>query len=242
MASTASTRFARLFAGEPGIDPYTRAVSDVFQDVFGEGSFIGKGIYDVDVLSQSLAGRLPDNRVLSHDLLEGAFGRAGLVSDVVLVEDIPSAPRRRGEPAAIAGSAATGRSPAWLRRRVPSGGDGWRTRCRSCRAGRSSTTCAAASCRLRCWRSCSSAGRARMRRCVRDARGDRAAGFAGHARGGDVDGAPADELRRLRRTCATRGARGAAGNAGVTSLRWRRCRMMRCARWMRSRARCSDCW
>ncbi len=91
MESTSASRFARLFAGESGIDPYTRAVSDVYQDVFGEGSFIGKGIYDVDAVLTSLGGVLPENRVLSHDLLEGAYGRAGLVSDVILYEDFPAA-------------------------------------------------------------------------------------------------------------------------------------------------------
>jgi cyclic beta-1,2-glucan synthetase len=90
MASASRSRFARLFAGDPGIDPYTRAVSDVYQDVFDEGSFVGKGIYDVDAFEGALAGRLPENRILSHDLLEGAYGRAGLVSDVILVEDYPS--------------------------------------------------------------------------------------------------------------------------------------------------------
>jgi cyclic beta-1,2-glucan synthetase len=89
--SAGRSRFARLFAGEPGIDPYTRAVSDVYQDVFDEGSFIGKGIYDVDAFSKSVGGRLPENRILSHDLLEGAHARGGLVSDVVLFEDFPSA-------------------------------------------------------------------------------------------------------------------------------------------------------
>ena len=84
------TRFARMFASEPGIDPYTRAVSDVYQDLFAEGSFIGKGIYDVDAVRGVLEGMLPDNRVLSHDLLEGAYGRAGLVSDVMVFEDFPS--------------------------------------------------------------------------------------------------------------------------------------------------------
>ena len=84
------TRFARLFAGDPGIDPYTRAVSDVYQDLFAEGSFIGKGIYDIDAVRGVLEGALPDNRVLSHDLLEGAYGRAGLVSDVIVFEDFPS--------------------------------------------------------------------------------------------------------------------------------------------------------
>ncbi|MEA2736003.1 MAG: cyclic beta,2-glucan synthetase, partial [Humisphaera sp.] len=91
MPSAGRSRFARLFAGEPGIDPYTRAVSDIYQDVFDEGSFIGKGIYDVDALQQAIGGRFPENRILSHDLLEGAYARAGLVSDVVLFEDFPTA-------------------------------------------------------------------------------------------------------------------------------------------------------
>ena len=83
------SRFVRLFGGEPGIDPYTREVSDVYQDIFGEGSFTGKGIYDVDAFSQSLEGRFPDNRILSHDLLEGSSARAALVSDVQFYEDYP---------------------------------------------------------------------------------------------------------------------------------------------------------
>ncbi|HEX4454178.1 MAG TPA: glucoamylase family protein [Kofleriaceae bacterium] len=90
MASLSRTRFARLFGGQAGIDPYTRAVSDVYQDVFGEGSFIGKGIYDVDAVRRAVGGKLPDDRVLSHDLLEGAYARSALVSDVVLVEDYPA--------------------------------------------------------------------------------------------------------------------------------------------------------
>ena len=85
------SRYARMFGSEPGIDPYTRAVSDVYQDLFGEGSFIGKGIYDVDAFEQSLKGRLPENRILSHDLLEGCYARAGLLSDVMLYEEYPSA-------------------------------------------------------------------------------------------------------------------------------------------------------
>jgi len=84
------SRYARLFGSEPGIDPYTRAVSDVYQDVFGEGSFIGKGIYDVDAFEQALRGRFPENRILSHDLLEGCHARAGLLSDVHLYEEYPS--------------------------------------------------------------------------------------------------------------------------------------------------------
>ncbi|HEY1546780.1 MAG TPA: glucoamylase family protein, partial [Kofleriaceae bacterium] len=90
LESIGRSRFSKLFAGEPGIDPYTRAVSDVYQDLFAEGSFIGKGIYDVDAIRHALGGKLPDNRVLSHDLLEGAYGRAGLVSDVIVFEDYPS--------------------------------------------------------------------------------------------------------------------------------------------------------
>ncbi len=84
------SRYARLWGGEPGIDPYTRAVSDVYQDVFGEGSFIGKGIYDVDVFEQTLNGRFPDNRILSHDLLEGCHARTGLLSDVIVYEEYPA--------------------------------------------------------------------------------------------------------------------------------------------------------
>ncbi len=84
------SRFVRLHAGEVGIDPYTRSVSDVYQDLFGEGSFIGKGVYDVDAFQRTLAGRFPDNRILSHDLLESVYARCGLVSDVILYEDYPS--------------------------------------------------------------------------------------------------------------------------------------------------------
>jgi len=81
--------FSRFFAGEPGIDPYTRLVSDVYQDLFGEGSFIGKGIYEVGVFGKILDQRFPSNRILSHDLLEGCYVRAGLISDVQLYEEQP---------------------------------------------------------------------------------------------------------------------------------------------------------
>ncbi len=90
MSGRQASRFARVFGSEAGIDPYTRMVSDVYQDLFGEGSFFGKGIYDVDAFEQALAGRFPDNRILSHDLLEGCYARAGLVSDVRLYEDYPA--------------------------------------------------------------------------------------------------------------------------------------------------------
>ncbi|MEP6633123.1 MAG: glucoamylase family protein, partial [Luteimonas sp.] len=84
------SRYAIFYGSEPGIDPYTRAVSDVYQDLFGEGSFVGKGIYDVDAFEHALAGRMPENRILSHDLIEGCYARAGLVSDVQLYEDYPA--------------------------------------------------------------------------------------------------------------------------------------------------------
>lgn len=90
LSSTNRSRYAWLFGGEAGIDPYTRVVSDVYQDLFYEGSFIGKGIYDVDAFEQSVCRRFPDNRILSHDLLEGCYARAGLLSDVQLYEQFPS--------------------------------------------------------------------------------------------------------------------------------------------------------
>lgn len=84
------TRYVRLCGNEFGIDPYTRSVSDVYQDLFHEGSFIGKGIYDVDLFQQVLVNRFPDNRILSHDLLEGCYLRSGFLSDVPLYEKSPS--------------------------------------------------------------------------------------------------------------------------------------------------------
>jgi cellobiose phosphorylase len=82
--------FVRLFAGDAGIDPYTREVSDVYQDVFREGSFIGKGIYDVDAFQRAMNGRFPENAVLSHDLLEACHARSALVTDVEFYEEYPS--------------------------------------------------------------------------------------------------------------------------------------------------------
>lgn len=83
------SRFTRIFAGDVGLDLYTRAVSNAYQDLFGEGIYIGKGIYDIDAFERSLAGRMPENALLSHDLIEGIHGRVGLVTDVVLYEDYP---------------------------------------------------------------------------------------------------------------------------------------------------------
>lgn len=81
--------FVWLFAGEAGIDPYTQEVSDVYQDLFQEGSFIGKGIYDVDAFQRAMEGRFPENKVLSHDLLEACHARSALISDVELYEAYP---------------------------------------------------------------------------------------------------------------------------------------------------------
>ena len=90
MSAAQRSRYARWFGQEPGIDPYTRAISDVYQDLFGEGSFIGKGVYDIEAFERALGGRFPDNAILSHDLLEGCYARSGLVSDVQLYEDYPA--------------------------------------------------------------------------------------------------------------------------------------------------------
>lgn len=82
--------YGRIHGNEPGTDPYTRAVSDVYQDLFQEGSFIGKGIYDIESFEKTLGNRFPENRILSHDLLEGCYARSGLISDVQLYEEYPS--------------------------------------------------------------------------------------------------------------------------------------------------------
>jgi cellobiose phosphorylase len=96
--------FVRIFGGQAGIDPYTGAVSDVYQDWFQEGSFIGKGIYDVDAFERLLSHRFPENLILSHDLLEGCHARSALVSDIELFEAYPAQY-----------SADTGRRHRWIR-------------------------------------------------------------------------------------------------------------------------------
>ncbi|MFL6332477.1 MAG: GH36-type glycosyl hydrolase domain-containing protein [Pyrinomonadaceae bacterium] len=90
LESSALSRFARVFSGNTGIDPYTTAASDVYQDLFGEGSFTGKGLYDVDAFSRALADRVPENALLSHDLFEGLYARAALVTDVEFLDDHPA--------------------------------------------------------------------------------------------------------------------------------------------------------
>jgi cyclic beta-1,2-glucan synthetase len=90
MASAAGSLFARLYAGHTGVDPYTTAVSDTYQDLFNEGIYTGKGLYDVDAFVAALADRVPENTLLSHDLFEGLYARTGLVTDVEVVDDYPS--------------------------------------------------------------------------------------------------------------------------------------------------------
>ncbi len=82
--------FQRVFSGPAGIDPYAAAVSDIYQDLYGEGSYTGKGIYDVDAFTAALDGKVPESRMLSHDLFEGIFARAGLVTDIELFEEFPA--------------------------------------------------------------------------------------------------------------------------------------------------------
>lgn len=113
--------YSAMHESDSGIDPYTRVVSDIYQDVFAEGSFIGKGIYDVDAFDLALKGRFPENRILSHDLIEGGYARSGLISDLMLYEEYPArysadAARRyrwiRGD----------WQIADWLRRNVPAPG------------------------------------------------------------------------------------------------------------------------
>src|SRR5438477_6147354 len=88
--SASRSRMANIYSGQTGFDIYTRAVSDVYQDLFGEGIFAGKGIYEVDTVHRVLEHRFPQNALLSHDLIEGAYARVGLVTDVEVIEDYPS--------------------------------------------------------------------------------------------------------------------------------------------------------
>ncbi|MFL6463047.1 MAG: glucoamylase family protein [Bryobacteraceae bacterium] len=88
--SATRSRLASIYSGQTGFDIYSRAVSDVYQDLYGEGIFTGKGIYDVDALRQVLEKRFPRNALLSHDLIEGAYARAGLISDIEVIDDYPS--------------------------------------------------------------------------------------------------------------------------------------------------------
>jgi cyclic beta-1,2-glucan synthetase len=89
-ASAAGSLFARVYAGHTGVDPYTTAVSDTYQDLFNEGIYTGKGLYDVDAFMAALDGRVPENALLSHDLFEGLHARPALVTDVEVVDDYPA--------------------------------------------------------------------------------------------------------------------------------------------------------
>ena len=88
--SASRSRLANIYSGQTGFDIYTRAVSDVYQDLYGEGIFAGKGIYEAQTVHRVLDRRFPQNALLSHDLIEGAYARAGLITDVEVVEDYPS--------------------------------------------------------------------------------------------------------------------------------------------------------
>mgnify|MGYP000349337919 CR=1 FL=1 len=90
LPSAHRSRFAAIASGHPGVDPYSTAVSDVYQDLFGEGTFTGKGIYDVEAFELATHGRFPENTLLSHDLIEGNYARAGLATDVVVYDDYPA--------------------------------------------------------------------------------------------------------------------------------------------------------
>ncbi len=90
LTSASRSRFAATYSGHAGVDPYTTAVSDVYQDLYGEGSYTGKGIYDVDAFELATHGRFPENTLLSHDLIEGAYCRAALATDVELYDDFPT--------------------------------------------------------------------------------------------------------------------------------------------------------
>jgi len=89
MPAAHRSRFTRIWVGSAGVDPYSAAVSDIYQDLFGAGSFTGKGIYDVDAFHAAVGAAFPDNHILSHDLIEGNFARCGLVTDIELFDDFP---------------------------------------------------------------------------------------------------------------------------------------------------------
>jgi cellobiose phosphorylase len=90
LTSATSSWFSQLFSGQAGLDPYTNVVSDVYQDLFAEGSYVGKGIYDIKAFETVMEGKVPENTLLSHDLFEGSFARVGLASDIELYDDFPT--------------------------------------------------------------------------------------------------------------------------------------------------------
>ena len=146
LTAATHSRFAALLATSGGIDPYSTAASDAYMDLFGEGSFTGKGIYDVDAFEAATGSTFPENRILSHDLIEGNYARCGLISDTELFDDFPARYRAyaRREHRWVRGD---WQLLPWLGWRVPTPGVGERIRCRCSSAGSFSTTSAAASCR-----------------------------------------------------------------------------------------------
>jgi hypothetical protein len=90
MASAGKSRLARAYSGQTGLDPYSRAISDVYQDLFGRATFTGKGLYDLRVFHQVMDGRFPANSILSHDLIEGEHAGVGLVTDIDVIDDYPT--------------------------------------------------------------------------------------------------------------------------------------------------------
>ncbi|HKP14410.1 MAG TPA: glucoamylase family protein, partial [Gemmatimonadaceae bacterium] len=90
LPSAYRSRFAAIHSGHPGVDPYTTAVSDLYQDLYGEGSFTGKGIYDINAFEEATHGRFPEDTLLSHDLIEGNYARAALATDIEVYDDYPT--------------------------------------------------------------------------------------------------------------------------------------------------------
>ena len=119
MESANRSLFTKVFAGRGGLDPYTTAISDIYQDLFGEGIFAGKGIYDLSVFNRLLKNRLPENRILSHDLLEGSYVRTGLATDIELIDGYPpaTAPTRPD----LSLGPGDWQLPPWLGRRIKMG-------------------------------------------------------------------------------------------------------------------------
>jgi hypothetical protein len=154
--SAAKSRLAAVFSGETGFDIYTRAVSETYQDLFAEGIFTGKGIYEVETFERVLNDRFPTNALLSHDLIEGIHARTGLASDIELIDDYPSrfAAHVKRKHRWVRGDWQILR---WLFPRVPTAsGKRVKNRCRPSRSGRSSTICGVA-CSIRRSSRCSSA-------------------------------------------------------------------------------------
>ena len=159
LPSANRTRFAAVYSGHPGVDPYTTAVSDMYQDLYGEGSFTGKGIYDVDAFERATHGRFPPNTLLSHDLIEGCFARAGLATDIQVFDDYPVELPDLDPAQASVDSRRLAAPPLDLAHHPRTPAARRRIRSRRSRSGRSSTTCAAAWWSSPSWRSWSRGGR-----------------------------------------------------------------------------------